>query len=290
VGDINIKYDVSTRTSIDRLTGNPSLFYQLALTSDPGNGVRQWTGGNNTVTKGNTFSLDTNVRLPKQATLTTRYQKTENTSQSSSLSSSNSTTRWPDLDMSWGQLYRVLKLDKMFQSFQANTRYTREKARQPNESISSDFSPLLRINATFRSGLSATLDTSVRSSTSTPAGGGSESRSGTRKIALTMKKTLNRTRKVTVPMTNRVQTMQTRMDLSGGLEIQGRKEETRRPGEKPNLRFDTSSWKFNAGLTYQFTQSFNGTGSINFGQNTDNKNKFSTTRFIGLNFSAGFTF
>jgi hypothetical protein len=298
LGVINMGYNVTKQTSYDRRKGEPDLLYQLALRDIPGSGARALSRAQSRHANSNTLNLDTSLRLPKQINIGTRYSRQRGNDLSNGLLTTNVTRKWPDVDINWGQLHQLLRMDKYFQSFTATTRYSREGREQgtalsPKDvaTESTNFSPLLNITTTLRSGLSATVNTTRR--------GSSERRyrpsltvteRGENVMAISLKKTVTLTRKIVMPVTNRVQTMQTRLDVNASYDWRSTRAETRASGRAPTVTEDRSSWKLAVGAGYQFTSTISGNGSINFGQDTDRKNESLTSRFIGLTVTAGFTF
>ena len=291
LGAINVSYTITTQTSYSGRTGEPDLLYQIALTDAPGRSVRSSsTGATASNVNQKALNLDTTLRLPKQANVTTRYTRSVGTTRSNSQGNETTTLKWPDLDISWGQLHQLIGLNKLFQTFQANTRFSRERQEGTGSRVTDSFAPLLNITASLKSGMSGTLNSSTSSSTETPQGGRTENTTGRRQVTLSVKKTLTLTRKITIPMTSRVQTVQTKVDVNASLDWNASKRETRIIGQPSEILEDRSGWKVQTGLGYQFTQSFSGTGSINFGRDADNKNQVNTANFIGLAFTASFTF
>ncbi len=300
LGAIEISYGLSTQTSYSSQKGEPSLFYQLAFVNSPGPGAQALSRATATETNSQTLDLSTNLKLPRAINVAPRYSRSTGQTATNGLTTMTNDLKWPDLDISWGNLYQAIGLGRWFQGFQANTHYSKERRIQgstdyPETNLTSGYSPLLNVNATFKSGVTATLNSSYTSTSDllTGAGeaGGYETENDTDHLqwTITFKKTLNLTKKIAVPMTKEVKTVQTRVDLNASLDYIADKRETRASGQPPVVTDNRASVKFEAGLGYQFTQRINGTGSLNFGKDVDKKNDANSVNQLGLVFTVTFS-
>ncbi len=298
VRPINISYSIARQTSFTGRVGTPSLLYQLGLSEQPGSNVSGISDARSRDNHGDTrtLSMDTSVKLPRQANLTTRYSRTSTKQRSSGLLSTTESTKWPDFDVNWGQIYQAVGISRWFQSFSASTRYSRDlreqkSASSTNTTTTTTFSPLLNITATLKSGLSATLNSSTSSNHSETPETRTVNDSDRKSVGLNVKKTLNLKRTIKVPMSDRRQTVTTRVDVNASVDWRSEKSSSRTGIQAtPTVTRNMASLKFATGLGYQFTQTITGNGQINFGQNTDRKNRAQTERFIGITLSASFTF
>ncbi len=297
IGDINTTYSITSGTSFSLRKGEPGILYQLGLTDDPGRGVKALRQATEQRTRNRNLTLDTRLSLPDRVQITTRFSRAQGQSNSNGMVSTNRTLTWPDVDVNWGGLHEKLGLKRFFRTLQANSRYSRVTTEQgsslrpkDSETVRTSLNPILSINATSPSGLQASLSSSANSSVTARFGtGASTTSSNDLSVGLTLRKSFNLTRQVTVPLTGRTQTIQSRLDANASLDWRSRRQEVT-TGPRKVVSYDTSGWKLATGATYQFTQSINGSASIDVGQDTDNRNEAFTTRFIGVSISAQFTF
>lgn len=299
---INFTMSRSTSTNHSRRKGEPSLLYQLGIADDVGDGVRAISRAERSTTSLRSLNLDSRMTLPAGMSVTGRYGKQQTESQGTAVRTFNNTTRWPELDFAWGNLHKSLLkrfgLESRVKTLQATTRYSREttesgtgRGRPDQQSVRTSWAPLLSLNTSFSNGLSATLLTNYRSSQSDRF---KPSHSATvdsdRDFSLSLKKKLDLVKKVKVPGQSSPKIVNTNMDLTGTIELKSRKTVATVEGSPPNVQSNTSNFKVTLGANYRFTESINGTGSLNFGQDTDKKNEAQTSRFIGLSVSASFSF
>jgi hypothetical protein len=295
---VNMNYSVANQTSFTRQTGEPDILYQLALADKPGARVRALSRASDKKGTSKSLTLDSNAQLPAGVTVTARYSRTAGTNSDNGLAVKNLTSKWPDLSVNWGNAFQKLRLNRFFKTFQGTTNYNREyreqgKAQGERDQVtrSSNFTPFLNLSASTRSGITTTFSSSNRSS-STELFRPTRSISSTRnrQLGFGLKKTLNLTRKVTVPLTGQMKTVQTTLNVNVDFDWKADRSENRSAGQRPTIMTDMASWRFQTGVGYQFTAAISGNGSINFGQESNKKNQALTARFIGISVSASFTF
>jgi hypothetical protein len=295
---VNMNYSITNQTAFTRRTGEPDILYQLALADKPGARVRALSRASDRKGTSRSLSLDSAAQLPAGVTVTVRYSRTAGTNSDNGLAVSSLTRKWPDLSVNWGNAFQRLRLDRLFKTLQGTTNYNSEyreqgKAQGERDQVtrSSNFAPFLTFNASTSSGITMSFTSSARSS-STELFRPTRSISSTknRQFGFGLKKTLNLTRNVTVPLTGQTKVVQTKLNVSADLDWKADRSENRTAGQRPTVITDMGSWRFQAGAGYQFTAAINGNGAINFGQETNKKNQALTARFIGISVSAGFTF
>lgn len=295
---INGNLSFTKQSGFTSQQGLPGILYQLALVDDPGGSSKSLSRSRARFSTGRNLNLDTSVQLPSNVSVTARYSSGTTEGKENNAATNNLTRKWPDLTISWGSMHQRLKIDRWFRSFSATTGYNREfqesgSSQSPRDRTSdrTNFAPLLNVNASLKNGVSVNLTSSLRSSQDDlyqPSR--NTSTRDEKQVGLGLKKTINLTRRMTIPLTGRTQTVQTRLDLNADFDWRTSNAWTRQMGRRPTLMEDRVNWKFSAGAGYQFTQNINGTGSVNFGQDKDKKNSANTANFIGIAISASFTF
>jgi len=308
VGVINANYTLARTHGVTRTRGEPTMLYQLGLSDQVGDGVEALS--RSTVANGEqkTLALDTVLQWQKRITVNVRYNRTASESATNTGRLDDRRTRWPELDLNWGEGARVvvdkIGLQKRIRSIQATTRYSRELGERgrggdggtprnlESRSETNRFAPLMNLTLSFNNGLSASLTsaTSTSRNTSFTAGSQKDDLLEDKQLGLSCKKTLNLVRRINVPLSNTEKTITSRVDLNGAIEWRTNRSESRIGGQTPTIGRDSVNLKFIAGAGYQFTSNINGSASINFGQDTDRKTRSLTQRFVGLSVSASFTF
>ncbi|MBK8231468.1 MAG: hypothetical protein IPK72_12970 [Candidatus Eisenbacteria bacterium] len=302
---MQLQYSLTHDNSRSSQRGTPSMLYQLGLSDNPGGDTRPVGLAQSTESEGKTFTLTTSLRMPQNVSVGTSANRTEsNQRQNAQQPTTRVTTKWPDLNVNWGTapkaLVKVLGLESRVKSIQATTNFSRELQTtasqgrtRDTEQRSTAFSPLLNLNLTLNNEMTASLSSDSRvtrtQSYNPPPGNLNESIS--RKVLLTVKKTIRLTKTVVVPVTNQKKVVQTRLDLSGAIDWSQNKSTTSRFGAGQDvIGDDRSSLKVTTDANYQFTDNINGKASLSVGQNTDNKNEGNTTRLVSISVSAAFTF
>ncbi len=304
VAPVNANYTVSTDTDFRRQRGSPSIAYQLGLADTPGGSARSVGEPQNSKNLTHTLSFDSSLRGPQNVSIGARYSNTSTDVRSSAgAPNERSTRKWPDLSFNWGSapkaLTKILGLESRVKNITATTNYAVDRTMTANqgrdrdtETVNKAFAPVLNLTMTFASGLSATLNSDSRSQRTDifnpPPGQIRES--AQKKLTLQCKKTLHLTKTVVVPVTNQKKVVNTRLDLSAGVDWSSNRSTSRQLGSALVVEDDRASFKVNADAGYQFSDNIKGTAQVNVGQETNKKNQNDTQRSIGISISAAFTF
>jgi len=304
INPINLTYTLSTDTDFKRRRGDPSWAYQLGLSDTPGSKSRAVGEPQTSKTLTQAINMDTSVRLPQNVSLGARLSNNETDVRTSTgAPTKRSTFKWPDLNFNWGNapksLAKVLRLEKRIRTVQATTNYAVDKTttatqgrNRDSESTNKAFAPLLNLNITFVSGFTATLNSdsrSQRTQTFNPPPGQIRE-SSQRKFSLICKKQIQLTKTVIVPVTNQRKVVNTRLDISGGVDWSAQRSSSHTLGGRRVVEDDRVNFKVSTEAGYQFSENIKGSAQVNFAQDTNKKNTTETQRSIGVSVSAAFTF
>jgi hypothetical protein len=195
----------------------------------------------------------------------------------------------------WGDLSQTFGVRRYLKAFKANTRFSRHArtrtmaGKLTHRETDSQWSPLLDLDLTLKTGLSAALRVDHGATHTEDLGSLVTDRSLTR-VSLTAKRSLNITREVTVPLRKTKERITTKLDVSLTFKYDADRSVNRQIGSVAQVSADTRRLDFSLAGGYQFSRTVNGRAVIEFGENGNAKNRTQTTRYVGLNLSASFTF
>jgi len=299
IGRTNGSVSFNKRSTYSRVRGEPGIGYQLGLSMDPG--VRRLDNARDTNSDGREFGVDTSVKLFKTVTITARFKDSEGETHSAGTLTGTEERTLPDLDIRWGNLHQSLGFRKYIRSFNASTRYSHNErtsllSKEPTRiETRTNWSPLIDINMSLTSGLTTNVrldrnKTVTEDLSSLASTGASRSEHMTTRLTFAAKRSFRLSREVVVPITNEVKRISTKLDLSLTVNLDRMKRVTYEPGQEPFIAGDTRKFDFDLAGAYQFSRSVNGRVSLSFGENADYKNKTRTSRYVGLQVSASFSF
>jgi hypothetical protein len=295
LGRTNASVSFGDRSTLNRVEGEPSLAYQLGFTSDAG--VRRLDNWRQTEVTNRNIKLDTDFKFLRTIAVTARFSDSESETRSTGNLSGTTDRLLPEVNIRWGDLTQRLGFKGLFRTFNANTRFTRREKTSSRsgeltrEEIDSQWSPAFDVEVGFHSGLSASMriDLSSRHTEDLTALKRISDRN-TMRLSLTAKKSLTITREITVPLKETKQKVTTKLDLSLTFNFDRNRDVTSQAGYETQVTSDTRKFEVALGGRYQFSRSVSGNISIDVGESADNKNRTRTTRYVGVNISAAFTF
>jgi hypothetical protein len=165
VQNVNLTYENTYGSRFRERNDRPEFLYQLGVPHviDP-SGLTARTNSNN-------FGASTGFPIIRNLNCDTRfsYQVQENFTSTSS--TKNTTTVWPDVGLTMTGLERFLKADRFFTRLQASSRYryterlsfdARDWNNPNTEALSHDFSPLIDLNGTWVNGMTSRLTVNMQ--------------------------------------------------------------------------------------------------------------------------------
>ncbi|MBM3285983.1 MAG: cell surface protein SprA [Candidatus Eisenbacteria bacterium] len=297
ISAVSATHSIGKTRSLDRFAGEPSIPFQLGLSSDPGSGVRRLTGASDATGDRKDTSFSTDFKLLGEVTVRTSYAQSRSDNTVNRTSSTIRTWKYPDLDINWGRFYKRVKLDRWAKDVRATTRYSRElretgTSTNPKDRTEStvSFRPLLNLDATLNNGFSAKLTSSYSTSNSEQFGLlRNLSRSRSRQAGLSLRRSFNLSRMVTNPITKKKTKATTKIDLSLATDIQDSKRESGPRGRLIVIE-DRAKMAISTTAGYNFTSNITGNAGLTVGQDSDRKNRTNTSRYVSVTLSAAFTF
>ncbi len=294
---IGATYTVGRTSTLNRISGEPSIAYQLGLSRDPGAEVRDLTGAARGTGDRRDLSLNTDIKLLTELSLRTTYQNSWSETATNGGVTEIRSVRFPDVDVNWGRFYKKLGLDRLAKELRASSRYSREKRTtgtnvnpKDREEVSVSLRPLLNLDATLQNGMSAKLTSSYASTRSEQFGvTRNASRSQNRQLGLTVRRSVNLSRTITHPITKKTSRVTSKLDLSLAVDMQDSKRESGPVGKLVTLE-DRMKLAISTTGGYNFTSSITGNAGLTVGQDTDRKNKTNTARYVSVTISAAFNF
>ena len=299
IDPISATYSFGKSSDLRRRVGTPSLLYQLGIDTSPGDGITSLPNSSGSVNDQQSWSFDTNVRLPLSATVRAGFRASATNGSGGGLSSRSKARTWPDLDIGWGQIHSKLGLDRLLKlkSFSAKTSYslTRRESQAGGDAtkdvtVERSLSPLVDVRATLENGIQVTLtSSSVRSQRDRLDFNKTTNINVTNRASLQLKKSFNLRRRVNIPGSSQSRMVTTRMDVTTGFDWSQTKQENIVGGQTSSLG-GSSRWNLNTSTNYNFTDRISGTGRIGFEQVSDNKNRANNQRSVDVQVSATFAF
>ncbi|MBU1702514.1 MAG: cell surface protein SprA [Candidatus Eisenbacteria bacterium] len=295
VGNLNASYSKNLSTSYNRAQGIPDFIYRLGLTNDPGKSVKQLDGATSLTGDGDNLSLKTDFTFMKEVRVSTSYQRNNtDTRQIGGVSHSKKTT-WPELDIEWGSLHKKIKFlaDHLPKTLRASTKYRKDLSESGTGTTGRDrmetttnWSPLLNLSTTLSNGVQLQFNSSkrnIKSEQFTPYK--TVTNSNSRQFSLDLSKSMRITREVKVPLTGNVKKVQSKLDMTLGLEFREEKSQT-----GTNILRNLASAEVNTRGSYEFTKSIRGEGRISIGKDIDRKSETNTAWNVSVFLSASFSF
>ncbi|MCK4305932.1 MAG: cell surface protein SprA, partial [Candidatus Eisenbacteria sp.] len=291
----NGSFSAGEQSTYSRVLGKPTIAYQLGLSMDPG--VVQLSNGRESRSKNQGYGIDMDFKFLKTVSVSTTFKRSKSQSMSSGTHTENIESRWPEMDVRWGDLAKRFRLKRFIQTAKASTRYSRKEKSSKQEGelrkreTNAQWGPLVDLNMGFSNGVSVVFRLDYSSyCTEDLSGWHRESNRTNTRLSLSAKKNFKITREVTMPLTGSKQRVTTRLDLGMSLKLDRNRNATQEEGHKEQVTADTNRLDFSVDGSYQFTRSITGRVAISCGENADNKNKTKTSRYVAVNLSAGFTF
>jgi hypothetical protein len=295
-----VTYTIGKTNRLTRVSGEPSIGYQLGWARDAGRRVHRWSVSTSNNGDRDDWNLSTELTLLGEVTVKPTYSYSTSRNSLNGGVSTTKTRRFPDLTVGWGRLHKKLGLEKLAKEFRASSGYMRQVSEnasggaaslQKTRTTQTTLNPLLNVDATLANGVTAKLSSRYDSGRTESHGGTTTNilRNLRRTLDLTFGKSVNLTRMVTNPVTKRSTRVTSKVDLSLGANWSDDKSESETLGRKTTTK-DAVRLSFSTSAGYNFTSSITGNGAVSFSQDTDRKNRQNTTRSISVTLSAAFRF
>jgi hypothetical protein len=294
LGTLSSTYSRNVSTSYRRAVGMPSLEYRLGLSDDPGREVTQLAGATSNRTRSHGWNLSLDATLLGEIRLNTNYRRNATVMDQTGGANRTVQVTWPDLDIQWGQVHRLLGLQRFLgRSVRARTRYQVERSDsktgtqgRDRTQLTRSWNPLLDFNTTLPNGMRVRLNSSLRSTETrerTPIL--NVTRTYNKQLSLDLSKSLTVTRNVKIPTSGETKRIKSRLDLALGVSYRSDKKEV-----QGRVQSDRATLEISAKTSYEFTRTIQGEGRISIGQDSDRINPTRTTRRVSVFLTASFSF
>lgn len=282
LGAVATDASYSQQSAFSRLTGTPSFLYLTGLSSDPGlsadsTGRVRAVLGNQAVTSSDwRTSARGSLRLPATAVLSARVEFTSRESDANGVTRRTDSSRFPDLDLQYGDLAKLIGLDRFLNNPRLRTSYNRSQSTDfvnssdpTGISTSSQWQPLLGVNGEFKNGTRAELKIERRVTLrENLQNGRSVATDRNTDVNLSLNRTYSKGQKVTV--LGRETTIRQTVTLGLSAVYSRRSGETVQQGLiRPQLIINEDRLSVNANGSYGFSQNVNGGITLGFGQTRD---------------------
>ena len=300
LNDIAMDGAVDRSTRFNSVHGDPGLLYQLGLSRDPGLGtdLRPITTSlgdtlfGSSERRGFGMNANTRVTLVKNIGVDLRFSHNNSSSRTNSLTGVvQKDTTWPEMTFNLAQVQnRVPLLSRVFTEFRAgDVRYSRVTrisgdGENPNriKSVTSNWSPLIRIDGTLRGGwrTSLSLTKSSTVTTNTTTSNVSTSTASSFGFNNTYTKKFTRTNK-----NGALRDIDYTLDLG----YRRNSRQTLNTNGLPSNPRQSYELTLTNRAMVQFTRRVAGTFNLGFTQNREAVSGF-TTRSLRVGFATGFNF
>jgi hypothetical protein len=216
------------------------------------------------------------LRLPVTAVLSSRVEFSSRNSDANGVTRRTDASRFPDLDLQYGSLGKLIGLERFLTNPRLRTSYNRSRSTdfvnssEPTGiSTSSQWQPLLGVNGEFRNGTRAEFKIERRvTQRENLQNGRSVTTDRNTDVNLNLNRTYTKGQKVTV--LGRETTIRQTVTLGLTAVYSRRSGETVQQGlVKPQLPIEEDRLSVNANGTYGFSQNVNGGVTLGFGQTRD---------------------
>ena len=302
LGAVATDASYSQQSAFSRLTGTPNFLYLTGLSSDPGlaadsTGRVRAVLGNQAVTSSDwRTSARGSLRLPATAVLSTRVEFTSRESDANGVTRRTDSSRFPDLDLQYGDLTKLIGLNQFLNNPRLRTSYNRSRSTDfvnssdpTGVSTSSQWQPLIGVNGEFRNGTRAELKIERRvTQRENLQNGRSVATDRNTDVNLSLNRTYSKGQKVTV--LGRETTIRQTVTLGLTAVYSRRSGETVQQGlARPQLIINEDRLSVNANGSYGFSQNVNGGITLGFGQTRDLDKKI-VRRNVRVEMRASLTF
>ena len=289
-------FTAGEQSTFSRADGEPSLAYQLGFSMDPG--VQQLSSGRESRSKSQIYSMNADMKLLRKVTVNTKFSHNRSNAINQGTRTGSRTTDWPEMDIRWGDVSKLLRVRRFVKSMKVTTRFSRKASSTLREgettkrTVDSQWSPLADVSASLKNGVSVAMrvDKTGNHSEDLSSGWGRETDRNTARFSFSARKSFNIVREVVLPLTDRKERITTRLDLGLTIKLDKTKNTSYETGRKPLVTSDTRRFDIALNGSYQFSKAVTGKMLINVGENADNKNKTKTSRYVQVQFTAGFSF
>jgi hypothetical protein len=303
LGAISTEAGYNHSSSYSRLLGTSEFLYLVGLSDNPGlkpnnTGTMRDTTGN-TINKGEDWraAARTRLALPVDVTVSLRGDYSWRRSELNRVASRSATSRFPDLEVEYGQLPTRLQLHRLMNSPRLRTNYSRSRVTEyrvresspTSIATSSQWQPLLGLTGEFKNQTRAELKVERRVTVREDLSFGSSTRTDRNTdINLSLNRSYSRGQKV--KFLGRESTIKSSVQL-GLTGVYSRVSgDTRKANSSAGqLRVDQDRLSLNGTGSYSFSNNVTGSVVLGFGQNRDMVRE-AVSRNVRVELRAAFTF
>ncbi|MEO5618851.1 MAG: hypothetical protein ABIS67_13875, partial [Candidatus Eisenbacteria bacterium] len=302
LGTVSADASYSQSSGYSRLIGTPNLLYLAGLHSAPGfnsgtDGVRATLG--NTSSQSNDFRSSGRARLSMgyDAFIATRAEFTRRQSNNNDVVSRTVGSRFPDLDLEYGRVAQVIRLNKIMENPILRTSYSRSvqtefrgsESGPSSRSISSQWQPLLGLSGMLRNQTRTELRIERRvSERQNFQLNSSITTDRNTDVNFNLSKAYSKGQRV--KLLGKESTVRSNVNLSLALAFSKQSGETRQIGvSQVQLPINRDRLSVNGTGSYSFSSNVTGNLGLGFGQNRDLERDI-VSRNIRLELRAAFTF
>ncbi len=302
LGAFSVDASVNQTSGYSRLTGTPSLLYLAGLVSspgfgDPGHGMQTAFGSSSVRTTDFRTSARTRIALGWDAYLSTRGEYTNRNTNANDLLTRSTSTRFPDFDVDYGQVARVIQLTRFMDNPSLRTSYSQsvqtdyrgDISGPLTRSISSQWSPLISLSGNFKNQTRTELRIERRvSKRESFQLGHSTTTDRNTDVNLNLSRAYSKGQKVN--LLGKETTVRSNVNLSLAMVYSKHSGETVQSGlATPQLPVNQDRLSVTGTGSYSFSTNVTGNVSLGFGQNRDIERDI-VSRNIRVELRASFTF
>ncbi|HET9950438.1 MAG TPA: cell surface protein SprA [Candidatus Eisenbacteria bacterium] len=296
--DIQTSFAFDRSASLTRVAGDPGRAFKSGFSEVTSEDLdRTISGSNVAMARRYTTRASTAFRPTSAITVDIRGDHSLSFSDQSFGERRTQKFQWPDLQGRWNDLHRFMHLDKSVSSMSLRSGYSKVTDEDgpsygPVERrINTDtFGPILGWDLVFRSGVRASLASSLtRATTIDQRVYGVTRDKQTTNTDLRITKTFPAAKGIRFFFSKKRVRLPNDLNLNFTCNLTGDRQVVSRPGERAYTESDNKGLKVGSGTTYNFTRAISGGFNFEYRQNDDLKQGIKR-RGITVDFNAQFSF
>jgi len=303
LGNLTTEASFNRSSSYSRLTGVPSFLYLVGVSDDPGldpdstGRMRQQFGNNVSLANDWRTSARTRVLLGFDATLQARGEFSGRRGELNAVVTRSIQSRFPDLEIDYGRVANVIRLDRFFTSPRLRTAYNRSQIKEYRNSedtptgvsTNSSWSPLISLDGDLKSRtrVGFKIERRITQRENFQLGHSIATERNT-DVNLSLSRSYSKGQKVKVFL--KETTVRTSVNLGLTGVYSRRSGETKVSGQaKPQFPVEEDRVSLNGTGSYSFSNNVTGSVALGFGQNRDIV-RAAVSRNVRVELRAAFTF
>jgi len=301
VGNVSTDLSLNRSSSYTRVRGHANPLYMFGLADDPGfsDSSRVAREFGNVATTGLDWRANARTRIPMawNTALAARLSYGDRTSSQNEVVSRTRDWRFPDFEVDYGQVAKVIGLARFLQTPALRTAYTRSNAVEyqnsrdvvRSTSVSHEFRPLLSVRGRFKNGTDADLKIDKRSSRRDERfPGNSRQTDDNTDVSFTLGRNYSQGQKVT--FLGKTSTVRSNINLQLATSLSKRRAGTLLLNTGGELSpIDETRLSVNGTGSYGFSTNVTGNLALGFSESRDHK-KDIIRRSVRIELRAQFTF